>query len=351
MVSSRRWFAIGDPQTTFERFRGILGHHGLLDAAGNLRDEVGLVSMGDHFDFDHGKHDRTLEASGREGTQILSWLAQHAPEQVVILMGNHDVARVMELAFESDASFAEARAMAKSAPEAFFDAFPRIPKPDIALRDYASFAVHQRDLVQRLLLERRMLLAAVGYRDGRPLLMTHAGVTTGQIDQLGASSEPRAIADALQRHLAKAVELVAANWRNGELVALDLRPLHVGGTSRQEGGGLLYQRVSRREDASGRRFHPHALPRGLAQVWGHTGHHKCKEELEDAWIADDARARPRGGLRTLAVDASGIRYTARVEPAREDAATVYMIDIEMSRPEVTDLPLLELDAVEHGALP
>lgn len=29
----------------------------------------------------------------------------------------------------------------------------------------------------------------------------------------------------------------------------------------------------------------------------------------------------------------------------DDTATMYMVDIEMSRPEVTDLPLFELDAV------
>ena len=49
---------------------------------------------------------------GRDGSNVLRWLAEHPPDQVVILMGNHDAARVMELAFESDESFAGARALA-----------------------------------------------------------------------------------------------------------------------------------------------------------------------------------------------------------------------------------------------
>lgn len=341
MVSSRRWFAIGDPQTTFARFEGILRHHDLLDGAGRLRADVGLVSMGDHFDFDFGKNDRTLERAGQEGLQILEWLAGHPPDQVVILMGNHDAARVMELAFESDASFAEARRLAAGAVEAFFRAVPHIPTPGITLRDYAVFTVAQRELVQRLLVEGRMRLAVVGYRDGRPMLMTHAGVTTRQTELTDA----RSIADMLGRRLEEALARVAPTWARGEHAALDLRPLHTAGTSGKEGSGLLYHRVSRKADDTGRRFHPESLPRGLVQVWGHTGHHKCKEELEEAWLADDAKALARGGLRTLSVSDAGVRYTAHIEPPEDGAATVYLIDIEMSRPEVTELPLLELDAI------
>lgn len=348
-MSSRRWFAIGDPQTTFERFAGILRQHGLLDGAGRLRPDVGLVSMGDHFDFDYEKNGRTLEQAGQDGLRILEWLAEHPPEQIMILMGNHDAARVMELAFESDASFAEARRLAAGAVEAFFRAVPHIPTPGSTLRDYAVFTVAQRELVQRLLREGRMRLAVVGYRDGRPMLMTHAGVTTRQLELLGIATDARSIADVLGRRLEEALARVAPTWARGEHAALDLRPLHTAGTSGKEGSGLLYHRVSRKADDTGRRFHPASLPRGLVQVWGHTGHHKCKEELEEAWLADDAKALARGGLRTLTVSDAGVRYMAHVEPPEDGAATVYLIDIEMSRPEVTDLPLLALDAVEPTA--
>lgn len=350
MSTERQWFAIGDPQAPFERFLGILRGRGLLDHADKLRDGIGLVSMGDHFDFDFEKHGKTLDEARRAGTSILTWLAEHSPDQVVILMGNHDAARVMELAFESDESFARARQLAESSPSDFFRAFPRIPTPDIALRDYSSFAVHQRERVQRLLLQRRMRLAAVGSRDGHELLLTHAGVTTRQVDQLEVPPEPRSLAAALERRLGEAIDRVRPRWEHDELAALDLLPLHTAGTSRQEGGGLLYHRVSakdasRQRDAVPRRFHPRELPRGLAQVCGHTGHHKCKEELEEEWLAEDARALHRGGLRTLIVDTDGVRYTARVESPSGGAATMYMIDIEMSRPEVTNLPLFELDSV------
>ncbi|CAN5920191.1 hypothetical protein BH11MYX4_BH11MYX4_05410 [soil metagenome] len=42
---------MGDPQTTFANVLGILGSHDLLGDDGYLRDDVGLVSIGDHFDF------------------------------------------------------------------------------------------------------------------------------------------------------------------------------------------------------------------------------------------------------------------------------------------------------------
>src|SRR5687768_8459431 len=104
---------MGDPQTTFAKVLGILGSHDLLGEDGYLRDDVGLVSIGDHFDF--ASHDRrSLTDIGRDGANILRWLAEHPPDQVVILMGNHDSARVMELAFETDESFAAARTLAKA---------------------------------------------------------------------------------------------------------------------------------------------------------------------------------------------------------------------------------------------
>ena len=108
----RRWFAIGDPQTTFEKVLTILDGHALLDARGMLREDVGLVSIGDHFDFRSDTLD--VAAIGREGMYTLRWFAEHPPDQVVLVMGNHDVARVMELAFETDESFAAARVLAKA---------------------------------------------------------------------------------------------------------------------------------------------------------------------------------------------------------------------------------------------
>jgi hypothetical protein len=116
------------------------------------------------------------------------------------------------------------------------------------------------------------------------------------------------LASALEQRLQEAIFEVRERSVRGEHAALDLRPLHTAGTSGQEGGGVLYHRASAKDagvhkDGPIRRFHPRELPRGLVQVCGHTGHHKCKEELEDRWLADDAKALDRGGIRTLIVDA------------------------------------------------
>lgn len=70
-LGTRRWFAMGDPQTTFDKVLGILEGHGLLGEGRRLRDDVGLVSIGDHFDFDQRHTGTTLADAGRDGTKIL----------------------------------------------------------------------------------------------------------------------------------------------------------------------------------------------------------------------------------------------------------------------------------------
>ena len=95
-----RWLVAGDPQTTPERFFTILDRYRALGPDGLLAAGVGLVSIGDHFDFLMGVPE--AEPAGRE---ILAWLA-HQHSSVVVLLGNHDVARVAELARTSDAAFA-----------------------------------------------------------------------------------------------------------------------------------------------------------------------------------------------------------------------------------------------------
>lgn len=349
-MTRRKWFAMGDPQAPFERVLEVLRAHDLLDDADRLRADRGLVSMGDHFDFPP-REGQTLAQASQDGTTTLSWLAAHPPEQVVILFGNHDAARVMELAWETDASFAEARRMAREAPDSFHEAFPRIPTPAIAERDYSCFAEHQRRAVQRLLVEKRLQLGVVGLRGGMPMLLTHAGVTEREVELLGVGTDPAKLASALARHLGQAVEHVRASWQRGDLRALDLRPLHEAGTTGVEGGGLLYHRASLRGEAdwrpgpAPRRYHPTRLPRGLVQVCGHTGHHKSLEELDGALLSEDAKARKRGGLRTLAVGASGVRYHGSVVPAERGEATMYLVDPEMARLPVSEIPLFELDEV------
>jgi len=113
---------------------------------------------------------------------------------------------------------------------------------------------------------------------------------------------------------------------------------------------MLYHRVSTKSAATGtgtmapRRIHPRELPAGLAQVVGHTGHHKCRQELEGS-LGPSATSGGRGGLRTLTVREEHIRYDAHLAPALDGHATMYFIDIEMNAPEVTSFPLFELAAI------
>ncbi len=318
--ATMRALAIGDPQTTHRRFLATLrAHHGLSDAD-RLLPEVRLLSIGDHFDFKPPAEWSPRDV-GQEGIAILQWLADHPPEQVCILMGNHDACRVMELHRISDEDFAAARRLG-DAPE-FHARFPDIPTPDIARRDFSSFSTAQRAIVQKLLLSGRMVLAAAGRSSsGRPVLLTHAGVTIRELALLGIPDErrPEAIAEALNGLLAERLERVRADWLAGRAAPLDLSPVHIAGTTGSEGGGLLYHRPrsspSEWERQSARRFHPAALPDRLLQVCGHTQHRKMPELL------DAVPDIPEGALRSLWYD-GGIRYESGL--IERDSA-LWMVD-------------------------
>lgn len=361
----RRCFAIGDPQTSRERFFAVLAHNDLLGDDGMLARDVMLTSMGDHFDYD-GEPGEV----GREGLAILRWLAEHPPEQVPILAGNHDVCRVMELAPLADRDFAEARAMAVDLEAAkrrgediatreqiFFERFPSLPSPGIVARDFLSYAETQRSLVQSLLLAGRITLAlAAQLPDGREALLTHAAITRRELALLAPVSEtPREIAAALNRMLATAVNDARPHWEAGEHSRpLSLAPVHVAGTAGQEGGGLLYHRPANPDrphadhawelhpDAP-RRFDPRRLPLGLVQVCGHTGHRKCVKELGD-WVGPSARVSTLGGIRTLCADSHRVSYDYGIIDARSDPAVVYMIDATMHATEPAAYPLFRLRA-------
>jgi hypothetical protein len=368
-VAPRRVFAIGDPQTSADRFFSALAARGLLAADGWLRPDVRLISMGDHFDY----HVPERERARVEGVLILGWLAAHARAQVSILAGNHDLARVMELAAIDDARFRAAGDLARGLHEApaderaareaeFRRRFPELATPGYAGRDYNAFTVEQRELVRRMLLDGRFDLAlAARTQGGAAVLLTHAGVTTRQLEQLGLPDEraPQAIADALNARLREAVAAVADDWRRGGQTPLSLEPLHIAGKGGEEGGGLLYHRPADpdRPGASAswelnarapRRYHPRELPRGLAQVIGHTGHQKAYQELP-RWREAGMDDR-RGGLRTLRVSPDGaIEYRRGTHPPGPGDAVVWMIDPEMHHvPSGADVALLEL-AADAGA--
>ena len=168
----------GRPQAPFSKVLEVLRRHRALDGD-RLAEDVVLVSIGDHFDYDL----RDPRAAGAEGLKILRWLASHEPAQVRLLLGNHDVSRVMELATISDDEFERARALATSIDETEREErqgrrtrarrsrstsprFRRLPPPGVIGRDYASFTSEQRTLVMELLLAGRFHLAHDG-RDAR----------------------------------------------------------------------------------------------------------------------------------------------------------------------------------------
>ncbi|MDI1482718.1 metallophosphoesterase [Polyangium sp. y55x31] len=367
MTGRRRMFVMGDPQAPMAKVLAVLEAHAALGADGRLAEDVVLVSMGDHFDYDL---DDPVGA-GVEGLRTLRWLANHDPAQVQLLFGNHDAARVMELIRLDDTCFAAARALGRSMAEIwrregneavarckqlFAEQFPDVPTPGLAARDYASYSEAQRELVIELLLAGRFHLALSGVLpDGREVLLTHAGVTQRELVLLGLPDErdPHRLAAALEQHMRAAIEARRAEWQGGARTPLSLAPLHVPGSAGQEGGGLLYHRPVRVDRPGGdptweldparpRRFDPRSLPRGLRQVAGHTGHRKCKAELGDDWLTEAAREHEIGGIRTLRIEGDAVLYDLGVLPGRTGATDLHLVDGEMRHVAASDYPLLPL---------
>jgi hypothetical protein len=357
-----RVFAMGDPQAPFAKVTEVLARHGALDGEW-LASDVTLVSIGDHFDYDH----KNPEPAGREGVRILHWLADHDEDQVHLLIGNHDVSRVMELVTLDDAAFQSARAFARDVDAGtrtaadYAAAFPGLPPHGVIARDYSSYTDEQRELVMELLLSGRFHLALVGVlADGREALVTHAGITSRELAMLGIPDErdPTTIARTLDAVLVERVQRVADAWKRGMRVPLDLHPLHVAGTTGEEGGGLLYQRptnpdrpgADRRWElapARPRRFDPRTLPIGLVQVAGHSGHNKCLEEL-GGWATDLARGRKHGGIRTLRVSETQVIYDLGVLPPAPNTADLILIDGELRRLPSEDVALLPMKRVSRA---
>jgi hypothetical protein len=364
-----RTLVMGDPQAPFGKVLDVLRWHRALDGERLARDVV-LVSIGDHFDYDL----RNPREAGAEGLKTLRWLASHDPTQVRLLLGNHDVSRVMELATITDTEFEAARQLASSIDDTeradgkgaasertikeYQPAFPTLPPPGVIARDYASFTSEQRSLVMQLLLAGRFHLATSGVMsDGRPVLITHAGVTARELALLGVTcASPVAVAAALEAHLAAAIDRVRGDWERGDLAPLSLAPLHVTGTRGEEGGGLLYHRPSNPDRPGAdpawalapgrpRRFDPRSLPVGLTQIVGHSGHAKCVHELGD-WVAPAARARKHGGIRTLRFTAEGVIYDLGIAPPADGVADMILVDGEIRRVDAREVALLPLGRLD-----
>jgi hypothetical protein len=348
-----RHLAIGDPQAPFERFLEILEFHGLLASPERLADDVHLVSMGDHFDWGPKE---LRERAADDGERLLAWLAGHSEEQVTLLVGNHDLARVGELGTVDDSTFAEAQRVADEIyadgdvdelrEAEFLREFPFAPTAELIARDYSAFRQSQRTLVEELLRAGRFRLAHAH----AGLLLVHAGVTRADLGQLHLA--PATAAEAAQGLNAFLQERVAG-WATG--TALSLEPVHASGSAASgEGRGVLYHRPS---DPSGpdqatplhfegpprRRFDPRTLPTQFPQAIGHVRDKKCRA-LMPHWH-DGAPARD-GALRSMRVDAQ-VQYAFGVQP---DARLIFL-DGGMGHGDPRQYQLLDLETRQPAVLP
>jgi hypothetical protein len=338
-----RRVAIGDPQAPLGRFLEILDAHRLLGKDGRVAPDVQLVSMGDHFDWG-GREARAAAADS--GTQLLAWLAAHPADQVVLLLGNHDLARVGELVRFDDASFGAAQSEADAAyfhaqperPEELFRARYGVPSWEVVARDFGAFRVEQRTLVTALLQTHRFQVA---FAAGPDLLLTHAGVTHDELAALGlpagAHSDARAAAAALN----DALDAAVGAWTGGPLA---VPQLHEPGDASREGRGMFFHRPVRRngQEEAGvlrRRFDARRLPAGLTQAVGHTHDKKCRELL-----GAPLEERKDGPLRHLRVTGDAVAYTRGLprDPDPE-SATLLFLDGAMSDATLDDYELLDLD--------
>ncbi|OGQ26493.1 MAG: hypothetical protein A2138_20245, partial [Deltaproteobacteria bacterium RBG_16_71_12] len=332
-IAPARTLAIGDPQAPFDTVLAILDQHGALGADGWLASEVGLISMGDHFDWG-SPGDRAL--AGEDGELLLRWLAAHPREQVTILVGNHDLARVGELWDVSDQEFRAAQEEADLSylrgderEAAFKRAWPRYFGAELLARDLSTFRTSQRTLVTHLLRTARMKAAHAH----QGTLFVHAGVTRHELAQLGLDERapPEVIAGALDAALASACADLGRR-------PLAIAALHQPGDAEHEGRGMYYHRptLGDGDDARRlggerpwRRFHPSELPRGLTQVVGHVRDDKCHAELR-RWATRDEAV--DGPVRHLIVEGDQGRYAhGAPEGPPTDAAVMIFVDNGMGK--------------------
>jgi hypothetical protein len=334
--------AFGDPQAPHEVLLELLERRQLL-LDGRLRPEVRLVSMGDHFDW--GGPDETSRANATaDGLRTLSWLASHPPEQVILLLGNHDLSRVGELAALDDESFAEARreadrAYRDEAPERDEAAFRQawnLPSWEVASRDLSTFSAAQRVLVRQLLETGRMQIAFAPRED---LLLCHAGITRDELLHLGLredTTDACEVADALSRALAAGLE--RAPRPTDRLV---LPGLHHPGDAHGEGTGMFFHRLSRGPELPRiprRRFAADRLPTGFTQGVGHIRDKKTRTLLDLPPSGEK-----EGKLRTLTLGDGHLRYESGVLPRPANHARVVYLDSGMGHADPAAYELLDLD--------
>ncbi|MBF5046087.1 transcriptional regulator [Aggregicoccus sp. 17bor-14] len=348
---------IGDPQADVRRFLALLERHGVLAPDGALRPEVQLLSVGDHFDWG-GRAERAQVA--QSSLLLVAWLASHPADQAVMLLGNHDLGRVGELAHFTDATFAAAqveadRAYAGGEPdaaleEAFLARHPEVPNAELVARDFSTFREAQRQWVEALLCARRFRVAHAAAGD---LLVLHAGVTDTDLQALGLAREAWASAPRVAAALNAALDAAVDAWRSGPLV---IPVLHQpGSVAVGEGRGIFYHRPTLQpEDAQEvqrtprRRFDPRRLPLGLTQVVGHTRDKKSRELLQLS-----GTAAVDGVLRHLVTDGAQVRYRlgTPVGAPRPDEAVLVFTDGGMRETPVEAFELLDVERRAAAQVP
>ncbi|HEX2730024.1 MAG TPA: metallophosphoesterase [Polyangiaceae bacterium] len=361
-ADSRAWqpsrtLAIGDPQAYIERVFEVLHAHGLLGREGWLAPDVQLISMGDHFDF--GRADER-EATAESGELLLGWLAAHPPQQVTLLTGNHDLGRVGELLPFSDDEFRKASNEANelytqaklgkrdsAAEQAFIARYPTLPSVEIAARDLASFKTSQRELVQRLLRERRLRLAT--HHNG--WLLNHAGVTREHLRAIAVPERDQADPALVSAGLNAALDAAVKDWLRQPTTPFAIESLHRPGCAEDgEAGGVLLHRAEqpraghRQEgtpDLYARRYDARRIPHGLTQVVGHVRDPKSRSLL-GTWSQDDAA--PEGPLRSLVINSGMPRYAWGTEQLYEGATGMVFTDGAMAQTPPERYELVDLDA-------
>jgi hypothetical protein len=318
------------------KFLEILDHYGLLADSGWLRTDCRLVSIGDHFDW--GRPEDRGRASA-DGAQLLAWLAAHPSEQVVVIAGNHDLARVGELVLFDDETWRAARDQAdlvaslggtgSDAEKSFLARYPMLPTAESCFRDFATYTFEQQTLVRRLLAAGRFRLA---YAPAPDLLLTHAGVTVDDLQRAGVAAPEQAdamiAADVLNGALQDAVTKLAA-----EGGALAIPNLHTPGSAALgEAGGMLFHRPANPDSSDPRafkgpmhrRFDPRRTPKGWTQAFGHIRDGKCRTLLGD-WT--DGAPAIDGPLRSLLVHEGGVHYSRGIAArgAPDDALLIFLV--------------------------
>ncbi|MFP2959944.1 metallophosphoesterase [Myxococcus sp. 1LA] len=344
----RRRLVIGDPQADLDRVLAILAHHGVLADDGWLRSDVQLISVGDHFDW--GKPSER-ESAATSGLSLVAWLASHPANQAVMLLGNHDLGRVGELAGFTDARFAEAQAEAdriyqggetdEAAERAFLARWPQVPSAELVARDFGNFREVQRAWVEHLLRVKRFRVAHAAASD---VLVLHAGVTQEDLDVTRLQPSQREDAWQVAAALNAALDSAVAAWTQGPLV---IPGLHQPGNAAQgEGTGIFYQRPSllpedteRVRGTPRRRFDPRRLPPGLTQVVGHT-----RDKRSLAMLGLSAVGARDGVLRHLVTNGTRVDYAhGAPPPPAPGAAMMVFTDGAMRECQAADYALFDLD--------